>query len=202
MLRHSSILETKCILDLIKLIEELGRYSISPVELKSIFYLLRDKENFEHRKQLLQSLATISLHNIPSNQNICGEFLDIQLREEGITVPDIHKWTTSGAIGFVFHAWIRLDEVKEWEQDPHIDSTRYRRIVFSLLSGHGTGYEIFVDNNGKLIIGILTKKEYFATSVSSPSLIDRKYVKNLHFISNVFKCTEIHVVFLLSTGGI
>lgn len=168
------MLRGKCIIDLIKLIEELARYSISPIELKSVFYLLREKENFDYRKQLLQSLATISLHNIPSSQNICSEFLDIQQREDGITVPEIQKWTASGAFGFIFHAWIRLDEVTEWEQDPYVDSTRYRRVLFSLLTNAGTGYEIFIDNNGKVIVGILTKKEYFATSVSSPSLIDKK----------------------------
>lgn len=152
-LRHSNVLNNKCIIDLIKLIEELARYSISPIELKSLFYLLREKENFDYRKQLLQvcmvivqinfanffyckhllyfqSLASVSLQNIPSNQNICSEFLDIQSRDDGITVPDIHKWTTSGAFGFIFHAWIRLDEVTEWETDPYIDSTRYRRVIF------------------------------------------------------------------------
>lgn len=45
---------------------------------------------------------------------------------------------------------------------------------YSLLTPNGTGYEIFVDNNGRLIVGILTKKEYFATAVSSPLLIDKK----------------------------
>lgn len=48
-------------------------------------------------------------------------------------------------------------------------------LIHSLLTSQGTGYEIFIDNNGKLIVGILTKKEYFATSVSSPSLIDKKW---------------------------
>lgn len=159
-LRHSNVLHSKCAIDLIKLIEELARYSISPIELKSLFCLLREKENFDYRKQMLQvrlnsnvffsvcligffsflfvfshffvfqALATISLHNIPGNQNICSEFLDIQTRDEGITVPEIHKWTTSGAFGFIFHAWIRLDEVTEWESDPYIDSTRYRRVIF------------------------------------------------------------------------
>lgn len=124
------MLSSKCAIDLIKLIEDLARYSISPIELKSLFYLLREKENFDYRKQLLQALATISLHNIPSNQNICNEFLDIQARDDGITIPDIQKWTTSGTYGFIFHAWVRLDEVAEWESDPYIDSTRYRRVVF------------------------------------------------------------------------
>lgn len=183
-LKHSSILRGKCVIDLIKLIEELARCSISPIELKNIFYLLREKENFDYRKQLSQSLATISVHNIPSNQNICSELLDIQRREDGITVPDIYKWTTSGGFGFIFHVWIQLDEVNEWEQDPFVDSTRYRRVVFSFLTANGTGYEIFVDNNGKLIVGIQTKKEYFATTVSSPSLIDKRWIGRILFFEN------------------
>lgn len=46
---------------------------------------------------------------------------------------------------------------------------------FSLLTTQGTGYEIFVDCHGKIVIGIITRKEYLATSVSGPSLIDRKW---------------------------
>lgn len=56
---------------------------------------------------------------------------------------------------------------------------------YSLLTIQGTGYEVFIDNNGKLIVGILTKKEYFATSVSSPSLIDKKYVGDIFLFQNL-----------------
>lgn len=47
---------------------------------------------------------------------------------------------------------------------------------FSLLTGHGTGYEIFIDYNGKLFVGILTRKEYYAASGSGASLVDKRYV--------------------------
>lgn len=128
-LQHCSSLSSKCAIDLIKLLEELAKYSISPIELKSVFYLLRREENFDYRKQLLQTLATISLHNV-SNNTVCNEFLDVQNRDDGITVPEIHKWVTSGSYGFIFHAWIRLDDVKDWEPDPITESTRYRRVIF------------------------------------------------------------------------
>lgn len=52
-LRHSNVIRSKCAINLIRLSEELARYSISPIELKSLFYLLREKENFDYRKQLL-----------------------------------------------------------------------------------------------------------------------------------------------------
>lgn len=94
-------------------------------------------------------MASISLQNIPSNQNICSEFLDIQSRDDGITVPDINKWTTSGAFGFIFHAWIRLDEVNpvEWETDPYIDSTRYRRVIFGYIFSFELILIHFTNNN-------------------------------------------------------
>lgn len=41
-------------MELIRLLEELSKYSISPIELKSIFFLLRKEENFDYRKQLMQ----------------------------------------------------------------------------------------------------------------------------------------------------
>lgn len=75
-------------------------------------------------------LATVSLNSI-TNNSICNEFLDIQTQEDGITVPEIHKWIPStSSYGFLFHAWICLDDVKEWKSDPYIDSTRYRRVLF------------------------------------------------------------------------
>lgn len=138
-------------MDLIKLMEELGKFSITAMELKKTLWLLREEENFDYRKQLLQvcraivlaqivsnrlirsfpqSLASISLHNM-SNSTVCNEFLDIQIDTDGITVPDIRKWITSGAYGFIFHGWIRLND----SIIPNVNNTRssdnkcFRRIV-------------------------------------------------------------------------
>lgn len=57
-LQHCNSLSKKCAIELIKLLEELAKYSISPIELKSVFFLLRKEENFDYRKQLLQVRAT------------------------------------------------------------------------------------------------------------------------------------------------
>lgn len=67
-LRHSNILNSKCAIDLIKLIEDLARYSITPLELKSLFYLLREKENYDYRKQLLQVCPKFYLEFQKPNQ--------------------------------------------------------------------------------------------------------------------------------------
>lgn len=53
-LQHCSALNAKCAMDLIKLLEELGKFSITAMELKKILWLLREEENFDYRKQLLQ----------------------------------------------------------------------------------------------------------------------------------------------------
>lgn len=46
-------LTSKCCIDLIKCIEELGKHNMHPFELKLLFELLRTEVNFEYRKQLL-----------------------------------------------------------------------------------------------------------------------------------------------------
>lgn len=53
-LQHCSALNGKCAMDLIKLLEELGKFSVTAMELKKILWLLREEENFDYRKQLLQ----------------------------------------------------------------------------------------------------------------------------------------------------
>lgn len=150
-LQHCSSLNSKCAMDLIKLLEELGKFSITAMELKKVLWLLREEENFDYRKQLLQvygdlttvdhsiqffkiffrqSLASISLHNM-SNTGVCNEFLDIQIDTDGITVPDIRKWITSGAYGFIFHGWVKLYDTIA----PNVNNIRstenkcFRRIV-------------------------------------------------------------------------
>lgn len=45
---------------------------------------------------------------------------------------------------------------------------------FSLLSNQGTGFEVFVDDGGKLVVGVLTKKEFLATTASMVSILDNK----------------------------
>lgn len=46
-------LTSKCVIDLIKCIEELGKHNIHPIELKNLLTLLRADFEFEFRKQLL-----------------------------------------------------------------------------------------------------------------------------------------------------
>lgn len=123
----------------------------------------------------LKAIASISLYSV-SNNSICNEFLDIQSNTDGITVPEIKKWTTSGSYGFIFHAWLRFDEIPKDPVNAEADDNKnVRRIILSLLSHQGTGYEIFVDRHGKLVVAVITKKEFLTTTVASPLLLDKRW---------------------------
>lgn len=170
-----STLNVKCAASLIRLIEELGKFSISPPELKQIFYLLRAEQNFPYRRQLLQSIASISLYSLTAS-TVCTEFLDIQSTDDGITVPEIRRWTTSGSYGFIFHAWLRLDDLATTVRGADMEENRhYRRVILHLLSAQGSGYEVFIDRHGRLVVGIVTKKEFLTTTVATPMLCDKRW---------------------------
>lgn len=181
------LLTTHCAFDLIKIIEELGKHSIHPFELKEIFNLLRSEGNFIYRKQLLKAIVNISHHNITIGPQ-CTEFFDIQNETDCITVPEIRKWTVPNTYGFIFHAYLRFDKYLHDENtiinlndNSNIDNNinNYRRQIFSLMTSDNTGFEIFLKKNGKLVIGVLTKKEFLAATVPSAHLLDGRW----HFIT-------------------
>uniref|UniRef100_A0A182PS34 DUF4704 domain-containing protein n=1 Tax=Anopheles epiroticus TaxID=199890 RepID=A0A182PS34_9DIPT len=158
-------LSSKCAMNLLKLIEELAKYSIFPAEVNSLFRLLRPDAQFEYRKLLLETILRITQHRssvgvIPDN------FLDIQTNTSGITIPEIRKWETTH--GFVFHAWLRLEEEQSIAQN-------YRRQLFSLTTNYGTGYEFFIQKNGNFVVSVITKKEFFTATVQSPQLLDGRW---------------------------
>lgn len=62
---QSELLAEACAQNLIKLIEELSKLSIVPVELKCIFALLRRGEEFAQCKQLQQVSCVIQMEQAP-----------------------------------------------------------------------------------------------------------------------------------------
>lgn len=69
-LLRSELLAEICAQNLIKLIEELSKLSIVPVELKCIFALLRQGTNFAQCKQLQQVSNILNAFNkIQTNSN-------------------------------------------------------------------------------------------------------------------------------------
>lgn len=162
-LKNHQSLSPKCILNLIRLIEELAKFNIYSVEVKYLFQLLRTELNFEYKKQVLETLLKISQSRLTLGVRP-AEFLDIQTDMNGITVPEIRKWDSSH--GFVFHIWLRLDpfEGKEAENN-------YRRHVFSLTTSQGNGFEFFIQKNGNFIVSVVTRKEVLTATVSSVQLL-------------------------------
>ncbi|XP_049530577.1 neurobeachin-like protein 1 isoform X2 [Anopheles darlingi] len=159
-------LSFKCTINLLKLIEELAKYSIFPTEVNSLLRLLRREAQFEHRKQLLETILRISHYR--STLGIAPDnFLDIQTNTSGITIPEIRKWDT--AHGFVFHAWLRLEE------ECTMGGQNYRRQLFSLTTTYGTGYEFFIQRSGNFVVSVITKKEFFTATTQSPQLLDGRW---------------------------
>lgn len=172
-LQDQNKLSAKCAINLLKLIEELAKHSIHPIELKCLLRLLRDEVSFEYRKQLLEVILKVSQHRLSLGVAPI-EYLDIQGNTNGITIPEIRKWDT--AHGFVFHAWIRLDkDVEHFNDEEGINLQNYRRHLFSLTTNFGTGYEFFIQKNGNFVVSVITKKEFFTATAQSTHLLDGRW---------------------------
>ncbi|XP_055373526.1 neurobeachin-like protein 1 isoform X2 [Condylostylus longicornis] len=167
------LLSEACINNLLKLMEELAKLSIQPKEMKRIMWLLRRKSKFPYSKKLLQSLVTITLQSAIST-NCRTQYLDIQNPEDGIIVQGIKNWTVSGSYGFIFHCLLRLDPI-----DLSISNKSVRRMIFRINTSSNIGYEIFMQNNGNLIVAALTRREYLTSSVTAKSLLDGRW----HYIT-------------------
>ncbi|XP_075164730.1 neurobeachin-like protein 1 isoform X1 [Haematobia irritans] len=184
-LHHSEKLTNQCIQNYIKLIEELSKLSITPIELKCIFSLLRKESKFPQHKQLLQTLVSVSLQSLTST-NLCSQYFNFCEPGDGIVVTDIKNWSMSGAYGFIFHILLRLNDnskSKTKGQETNVDSDQKqqqqrqeaRRMLLNLRTGSNTGFEIFIQNNGNIVVAALTKREYLTSSVASTTLLDGQW---------------------------
>lgn len=129
-LKHFEYLAEGCIQNLIKLIEELAKVSITPAELKGILSLLRAESSFPYMKQLLQTFTVVSLQNLSGGGTVCGQYFDVQKSYDGIIVPDIRNWLMSGSYGFIFHVFLRLNPLGEESNDGETVKTTKRRMLF------------------------------------------------------------------------
>lgn len=129
-LKNFEYLAEGCIQNLIKLIEELAKVSITPAELKGILSLLREESSFPYMKQLLQTFTVVSLQNLNGGGGVCGQYFDIQKPYDGIIVPDIRNWIMSGSYGFIFHVFLRLNPLGDESGDGETVKTTKRRMLF------------------------------------------------------------------------
>uniref|UniRef100_A0A6B2EDM8 Putative lysosomal trafficking regulator lyst n=1 Tax=Phlebotomus kandelakii TaxID=1109342 RepID=A0A6B2EDM8_9DIPT len=171
-------LSPETIIDMIKMIEELGKYTIHPIEVKMLFHLLREDFKFSYRFELLETLVNISSH-CAGDQAENRHFWNIQKNDEGITVPDLELWqSTNPPSGFVFHTSVNLERFSSdasVENSDQLSAKAYRRQLLCLLSGQGTGFEIFVNHTGSLTLAAITKKEYHTVTANEAKLCDGQW---------------------------
>ncbi|XP_044313954.1 neurobeachin-like protein 1 isoform X2 [Drosophila rhopaloa] len=165
LLKAESLAEN-CVQNLIKLIEELSKLSIVPAELKCIFMLLRQGTKFPQSKQLQQTLVVIALQSLRGS-NSCAQYFSIEQPTDGILVPDIRNWTISGSYGFIFHILVRFNQLKEQSSS--------RRMLLTLQTVSGSGFEVFVQPNGNVVVAALTRREYLTSSTATKTLMDGQW---------------------------
>ncbi|XP_030380341.1 neurobeachin-like protein 1 isoform X2 [Scaptodrosophila lebanonensis] len=167
------VLSEAAIQNIIRLIEELSKVSIVPVELKCIFALLRQGSKFAQSKQLQQTLVVISLQSL-RNANSCSQYFTIERPHDGIVVPDIRNWTISGSYGFIFHILVRFNEQSS-DKLATREQHNYRRMLLNLQTGGGCGFEVFVQPNGNVVVAALTKREYLTSAITTKTLLDGQW---------------------------
>ncbi|XP_017135675.1 neurobeachin-like protein 1 isoform X1 [Drosophila miranda] len=168
-LLQSDSLAENCVQNLIKLIEELSKISIVPGELKCIFTLLRQGTKFPQSRQLQQTLVVIALQSLRSS-NSCAQYVAIEQPSDGIVVPDIRNWTISGSYGFIFHILVRFSQAKDQSA-----GGSSRRMLLTLQTGSGSGFEVFVQPNGNVVVAALTRREYLTSSTATKTLMDGQW---------------------------
>ncbi|XP_015015894.2 neurobeachin-like protein 1 isoform X1 [Drosophila mojavensis] len=166
-LLRSELLAESCAQNLIKLIEELSKLSIVPVELKCIFALLRQGTKFAQYKQLQQTVVMIALQSLRGN-NCCSQYFAIEQPADGILVPDIKNWTLSGSYGFIFHMLVRFNPLSQPESNA-------RRMLLTLHTASGCGFEVFVQPNGNVVVAALTRREYLTTATATKTLLNGQW---------------------------
>lgn len=129
-LKNFGFIVEGCIQNLIKLIEELAKVSITPAELKGILSLLKEESGFPYTRQLLQTFSVVSLQNLNGGGTVCEQYFDVQKSYDGIIVPDIKNWVMSGSYGFIFHIFLRLNPLGEESADSDTVKTTKRRMLF------------------------------------------------------------------------
>ncbi|XP_034109719.1 neurobeachin-like protein 1 isoform X1 [Drosophila albomicans] len=168
-LSRAATLSEICAQNLIKLIEELSKLSIVPVELKCIFALLRQGAEFPQHKQLQQTLVVIALQSLRGS-NCCSEYFAIEQPTDGISVPDIRNWV-SGSYGFIFHILVRFNQPSA----EAATQSNTRRMLLTLQTASGGGFEVFVQANGNVVVAALTRREYLTSATATKTLLDGQW---------------------------
>ncbi|KAK8770711.1 hypothetical protein V5799_012829 [Amblyomma americanum] len=164
-LSRSSTIGGKAVGQLLKFLVTLGSCSISTSELKALFHLLRPNSSGEQHQYTLPLMYALS--SMVKSDGWLGacHFFDFRNPDEGIVIPNIKKWPGSG---FAFHAWLRLEKLNVRKEAP------FRRQLYSFTTANGS-LESFFTAQGKLVVAVSTKKDYYAIPVEGITLDDETW---------------------------
>ncbi|GAB0094777.1 neurobeachin-like protein 1 [Sergentomyia squamirostris] len=164
------------IFEMVRMIEELGKYTIHPIEVKKLFNLLTEDFGFTYRFELIEAMINITAESVNLDNR---HFWNIQSVTEGITVPDIEQWSIANPPnGFLFHTSINLEKFPpdgNHEHPEELMSKAFRRTLLTLLSEQGNGFEIFINQSGGLTLAAIVKKEYHTVTANEAKLCDGQW---------------------------
>ncbi len=164
-------LGTRTAIELVRLIEALGTHSISPYELKQFIMLLHlrgdqsEDVKFPYKSHIIHVISSMSKSD---GYESCSRYFDIGPGVEGLSVPGIRHWP-GPVCGFTFHCWLRLDKM------PTTENNQRRRMLYSLYTSSGNGFEAFVTEGGVLVAAVAHKKEYLAVPLEGFPLADERW---------------------------
>ncbi|XP_040571294.2 LOW QUALITY PROTEIN: neurobeachin-like protein 1 [Lepeophtheirus salmonis] len=163
-------LEHKSASELLKLLESLGKYSISPYELKQLISMLNDddpstpdsqKGKFPYKSHIIHVISSMAKGD---GYSVCRQYLDFNT-SQGIQVPSISQCPILSN-GFTFHCWIRLEQNRSCEKS--------RRILYSFQTKQGQGFEAFI-HQGKLVVVSAHKEEFLGVPMDSQIFNDDQW---------------------------
>ncbi|XP_077556714.1 neurobeachin-like protein 1 isoform X3 [Haemaphysalis longicornis] len=164
-LARSTTIGGRAVGQLLKFLVTLGSCSISTSELKALFHLLRPSSSGEQHQYTLPLMYALSSMVKSDGWLGASHFFDFSDPDEGIIIPNIKKWPGSG---FAFHAWLRLEKLNSRKE------AAFRRQLYSFTAPNGM-LEAFFTAQGKLVVAVATKKDYYAIPVEGLTLDDETW---------------------------
>lgn len=139
---------------------------------------LLDKDSaFPYQYELLDVLSEMASESLCGAAVEIGDFWNIQRLDECISVAEIEQWSlNTPSSGFVFHALVRLTESRANHQC-NDESAKYffRRQLLYLGGSQGTGFEVFLSQDGSLSLAAITKKDYHVVTCAEAKLFDNRW---------------------------
>lgn len=168
-LKKEKQLNSKAVSNLIHLVEILGTLSIQSSELKQLIGLFRvdeDDKMTPYCNRLMKAMSTMARRD---GKDESLHFFCIQEPGAGISLPSIRKWPGTS---FSFHTWLCLENELDLDQFCLLDSSIYRKQLYSFSTSSGSGFEAFFTPENYLVVAVYNRKDYCSVCLSDYPLKD------------------------------